>query len=80
MAEIFKRDVIKWLGTISFLLAATLLSSNIEISRYGFFLFLFGHVILSYYFWYRVKDYPMFVQNSFFIVVDAWGIYRWFVV
>jgi len=37
--EIFKRDVMKWIGTLSFLLAAVLLSSNIEISRYGFFVF-----------------------------------------
>ena len=70
----------KWLGTISFLLAAVLLSSNIEISRYGFFVFLFGHVLLSYYFWFKVKDHALFVQNAFFILVDFWGIYRWFIV
>jgi UDP-N-acetyl-D-mannosaminuronic acid transferase (WecB/TagA/CpsF family) len=70
----------KWLGTISFLTAAVLLSSNIEISRYGFFVFLFGHIILSYYFFYKDRDYAMFVQNAFFILVDFWGIYRWFIV
>ena len=65
---------------IAIILAAILLSSNIEISRYGFLLFLFGHIVLSYYFWFRNKDLPLFTQNFFFIGVDAWGIYRWFLV
>lgn len=69
----------KWVGTICFLLAAVLLSSNIEISRYGFFVFLFGHVILTYHFFYKERDYPMLVQNGFFIFVDVFGIYRWFI-
>ena len=68
----------KWFGTVMFLSAALLLSSNIEISRYGFFLFLAGHVVLSYLFW-KEDDKPLFVQNFFFIFVDAWGIYRWFI-
>jgi len=72
--------IYKWIGTISFLLSAILLSSNIDISRYGFLLFLFGHLTLSYYFWFKNKDLPMFTQNFFFIFVDAWGIYRWFII
>jgi len=70
--------IIKWLGTLCFLSAALLLSSNIDISKYGFILFLIGHIVLSYYFWFRSKDYPMFTQNFFFIGVDVFGIYRWF--
>ena len=74
-----RNDMIyKWLGTVSFLLAALLLSSNIESSKYGFLVFLYGHTILSYYFWFKNKDLPMFIQNFFFIGVDLWGIYRWF--
>jgi len=71
-------EICKWLGTVSFLAAALLLSSNIEISRYGFLIFLFGHIVLTVLFW-RLKDKPMFVQNFFFLFVDAWGIYRWFI-
>jgi hypothetical protein len=71
-------EYMKWFGTVCFLSAAVLLSSNIEISRYGFFLFLTGHIVLSYLFW-KNSDKPMFVQNFFFIFVDAWGIYRWFI-
>jgi len=72
--------IYKWIGTVSFLLAALLLSSNIEESRYGFLVFLYGHIVLSFYFWFKNKDLPMFTQNFFFIGVDLWGIYRWFLV
>ena len=71
-------EFIKWLGTGLFLSAALLLSSNIEVSKFGFFLFLGGHIILSMLFWVN-NDKPMFVQNFFFLFVDAWGIYRWFI-
>jgi len=69
--------IFKWFGTICFLSAATLLSLNIEESRYGFFIFLLGHIVLSYYFIYKNKDLPMAIQNGFFIGVDGIGIYRW---
>jgi len=72
--------IYKWIGTVSFLLAAVLLSSNIEESRYGFIVFLLGHITLSYYFAFKNKDLPMFVQNFFFIFVDTFGVYRWFLV
>lgn len=71
-------EFIKWLGTGLFLAAAILLSSNIEVSPFGFYLFLIGHIILSMLFW-IINDKPMFVQNFFFVFVDLWGIYRWFI-
>jgi len=71
-------EFIKWIGTGLFLSAAILLSSNIEVSAFGFYLFLAGHIILSMLFWIS-NDKPMFVQNFFFIFVDLWGIYRWFI-
>lgn len=71
--------IYKWIGTVSFLLAALLLSSNIEASKYGFLVFLYGHTVLSIYFGSINKDLPMFIQNFFFIFVDLFGIYRWFI-
>jgi len=55
----------KWLATILFLTAGTLLSLNIEISRFGFLLFFTGHVLLSFYF-VKHKDWAMATQNGFF--------------
>jgi hypothetical protein len=71
-------SICKWTGTLLFLTAALLLSSNIEMSKYGYIIFLFGHLILSYFFWFRVRDTAMFTHNFFFILIDCWGIYRWF--
>ena len=69
----------KWLATALFLSAGTLLSLNIEISRFGFLLFLSGHILLTWYF-FRDKDWAMITQNAFFILIDLLGIYRWFLV
>jgi hypothetical protein len=68
---------LKWFGTICFLSSAILLSSNTEISRYGFIIFFIGHLTLAILF-FKLKDHPMFFQNFMFLFIDAWGIYRWF--
>ena len=67
----------KWLMTILFLISALLLSSNIEISKYGYLLFSAGHTIGCFVF-YKYKDHAMFWHNIIFLVIDVWGIYRWF--
>ena len=67
----------KWLATALFLSAGALLSLNIEISRFGFLLFLAGHLLLTWYF-FKEKDWAMITQNGFFIFIDVLGIYRWF--
>ena len=69
----------KWLATALFLSAGTLLSLSGEISRFGFLLFLTGHVLLTLYFL-QHKDWAMITQNAFFILIDMLGIYRWFLV
>lgn len=67
----------KWLMTILFLVSALLLSSNIDISKYGYLLFAAAHAIGSFVF-YKYKDHAMFWHNIIFLVIDVWGIYRWF--
>lgn len=69
-------QALKWIATAMFLTAGTLLSLNIAISKIGFILFFTGHIILFFLFL-RLKDNPMIVQNGFFILIDAIGIYRW---
>ena len=75
---ILQQQTFKWLGTILFFIAALLLSSNFEYSRYGFIVFALGHIILSTIF-FIAKDKPMFVQNFVFLFVDAYGIYNYFI-
>jgi hypothetical protein len=69
-------QALKWIATAMFLTAGTLLSLNIAISKIGFILFFSGHIILFFLFL-KLKDNPMIVQNGFFILIDAIGIYRW---
>ena len=70
--------VYKWIATVSFLIAAALLSSNIDESRIGFVIFLYGHTLLAFHFWFKERDYPMFTNNVMFLGVDMYGIWRWF--
>lgn len=66
----------KWAMSITFLLSALLLSSNIAWSKYGYFTFALGHVMGMMVF-YKYKDHAMFWHNVVFSSIDAWGIYRW---
>lgn len=68
----------KWVGTVFFILSALLITTNFEYSKYGMLTFLVGHVIFVYVFL-KHKDWAMFWQNFFFIFIDAWGVYRWFI-
>jgi len=79
MEHIMNSNVAKWIASILFLIAAILLSSNNEISKYGMILFLIGHVMLTYVFC-KYNDNPMIFQNSVFIAVDLYGIYNWWLV
>jgi hypothetical protein len=72
------QESIKWVGTILFFVAALLLSSNFEYSRYGFVVFAIAHVLLSLLF-FKLKDKPMFIQNFVFLFVDLYGIYNYFI-
>lgn len=72
------QESIKWIGTILFFIAAILLSTNFEYSRWGFVVFALAHLLLSSLFFY-LKDKPMFVQNFVFLFVDFYGIYNYFI-
>ena len=72
------QESIKWVGTILFFIAALLLSTNFEYSRYGFVVFAAAHILLSSLF-FKLKDKPMFIQNFVFLFVDLYGIYNYFI-
>jgi len=69
--------LVKWLGTTLFLTAGTLASLNIPETKWAFVLFLSGHIVLGFLFAIR-RDWPMMIQNMFFIPIDVLGIVRWF--
>jgi hypothetical protein len=69
--------IAKWIATVLFIFSGGVLALNIDISRWGFVTFFVAHILLVVVF-NRIKDYPMLLQNAFFIIVDVIGIYRWF--
>lgn len=66
---------LKWVGTFLFVVAAVIMSLNLDITKWAFVLFFMGHVIFIYVFRY---DTPMLVQNTVFLFLDTVGIIRWF--
>ncbi len=75
-------DVLKlhrWTGTLLAIVAALMVASNTEISKYGYPIFM-----LSSFFWsyvaIQLKDQALLLLQIVFICVDAFGIYNWFVV
>jgi len=68
----------KWISTIAFFIAAIMLSSNVEISKWGFVIFAGGHLIYTVLFT-KLKDWPMVAHGVGFLLIDLYGIWRWFV-
>ncbi len=69
--------VARWSGTFFGIAAAILLAANIEASKYGFPLFLIASIL-----WgivaYSIKDYALLLLQVVFIVINTYGIYKWF--
>ena len=68
----------KWLATLMFVCAGTLISLNLPESKYAFPLFASGHLIAIYVF-VTLRDKPLIVQNIFFLCIDVIGIYQWLI-
>jgi len=68
---------LKWLSTVMFLLAASMIALRLNISQYGYIAFIIGHLALTYLF-IKEHDRPMLVQNAAFLIIDFIGVYRWF--
>lgn len=70
--------VIRWTGTFIGIAAAILIASNIDASKYAFVVFLVSSIL-----WgiaaYSIKDYALLLLQVVFVIVDIYGIFRWFV-
>jgi len=67
----------EWVSVILLLIGATLLALNLPFSKWAFVILGISRLWLSI-LMYRKKDYPMFVMNFFYLIVDIVGIVRWF--
>ena len=69
-------QIAKWVMSFLFLAAALVLGSNTSISKYGYVIFMSGHMLGTYVF-IKTKDMALLWQNFLFMAVDAFGVYRW---
>ncbi len=75
-------DVLKlqrWTGTLLAIVAALMVASNSDISKYGYPIFMVSSFFWSYVA-IQLKDQALLLLQIVFICVDAFGIYNWFVV
>ena len=68
--------MINWIGSISGILGALLLSLNIPASKYGYIMFLISAIFLTFSFT-RQKNYAMILQQSIFLIINSIGVYSW---
>lgn len=66
-----------WASVVLLLIGATLLALNLSFTKWAFPILLVSRVWLSV-LMYKRRDWPLFVMNIFYVVVDIIGIIRWF--
>lgn len=71
-------SVWRWVPTFMFFIAAILLATKTEYSKFGFPIFFTGHLIFLISSW-KINDRPLILSNAGFMVIDAVSIYRWFI-
>ena len=69
----------RWTGTLLAIVAALMVASNSEISKYGYPIFMVSSMFWSYVA-IQLKDQALLLLQIVFICIDAFGIYNWFIV
>ena len=72
-----KKNWQDWASVGLLLIGATLLALNISTTKWAFPILGIARIWLSVLMWNR-RDYPLFVMNFFYVIVDIIGIIRWF--
>ena len=72
-----RKKLHEWLSVGLLLIGATLLALNLPYSKWAFVILGISRLWLSV-LMYKKKDYPMFIMNFFYLIVDIVGIIRWF--
>lgn len=67
----------EWLGTSTGIIGAGLLASNISASRWGWAVFLLSAIAWTAVGFLRVSK-PMIILNLFYVVLNIFGVLRWF--
>jgi hypothetical protein len=71
-----KHKMIKWFSVIITIIAALTISLRITEIVASYYIFLVGHLTMSYIL-YRDKDWSLFFMNLVWVVIDVIGIIKW---
>lgn len=71
-----KHKMIKWFSVIITIIAALTISLRITEIVASYYIFLLGHLTMSYIL-YRDKDWSLFFMNLVWVVIDVIGIIKW---
>ena len=71
-----KHKMIKWFSVIITIIAALTISLRITEIVASYYIFLAGHLTMSYIL-YRDKDWSLFFMNLVWVVIDVIGIIKW---
>lgn len=73
-----KNNIFGWVGSISAIIGAGLLSLNLVYSKYAYWILLIASVT-----WivqgYRNRDNSIIVMNAVFLLINSVGIYAWII-
>jgi len=71
-----KHKMVKWFSVIITIIAALTISLRITEIVASYYIFLLGHLTMSYIL-YRDRDWSLFFMNLVWVVIDVIGIIKW---
>lgn len=70
---------IKWVSMALFIFGGTVFALKLPFMKWGVPCFAIGHAINLYYFTTHHKSKPLILQNLYFLLLNIFGIYTWFI-
>lgn len=71
-------DYMEWFGTVTGLLGAVVISSNIGYIGQAYISFLISAIAILYVAW-KLERWGLFTMSLGYAIINAWGIWRWLI-
>lgn len=72
-----KLKIIKWLSVVITIMAALTISLRVIDVLFSYYIFLIGHLIMTYVL-FKFKDWSLFFMNMVWVIIDIVGIIKWY--
>ena len=69
--------MIKWLSVVITIMAALTISLRVIDVVFSYYIFLIGHLIMTYVL-FKFKDWSLFFMNMVWVIIDIVGIIKWY--